>query len=139
MQQFLNTRTYFAGSSGLFSTAHDYLMFEQMLVNKGVLNGKRLLGPKTVELMSSNFVGDLFSDPDTQQQGRGFGLSVQILLDNVKAGSGRTNGSFGWGGAFGTVSWTDPEEEITAVIMLHQPVRQVQRDFEYAIRQAIIE
>jgi len=139
MERFLSTRAYFAGSSGLFSTAHDYLMFEQMLVNKGELNGMRLLGPKTVELMSSDFLGDILDSADNQWQGRGFGLSVRVLLDSVKAGNGRTNGSFGWGGAFGTVSWTDPEEEMAAVLMLHQPVRQVQSDFEFAIRQAIIE
>jgi len=139
MQRFLEKRTYFAGASGLFSTAHDYLMFEQMLVNKGELNGKRLLGPRTVALMASNFVGDLYSERGDQSQGTGFGLTVSVMLDSVKAGRGRTNGSFGWGGAFGTMSWTDPKEEIAAVIMLHQPVRQVQRDFEYAILQAIID
>lgn len=138
-ERLLAKRTYFAGASGLFSTAHDYLMFEQMLVNKGELNGKRLLGPRTVELMASNFVGDLFSERDEQSQGLGFGLTVSVMLDSVKAGRARSNGSFGWGGAFGTMSWTDPKEEIAAVIMLHQPIRQVQRDFEFAIRQAIMD
>ncbi len=132
-------RSYFSGAGGLVSTARDYLRFEQMLVNGGELDGNRLLSPRTVELMGSNFVGDLYGGFRGDQEGRGFGLTVQVMLDNISAGSGRANGSFGWGGAFGTMSWTDPKEDIAAVIMLQQREGIVQTDFEWAIRQAIIE
>ena len=57
----LATKTFFSGGGGLWSTAEDYLQFAQMLVNGGELNGKRLLGPRTVALMASNHVGDLYS------------------------------------------------------------------------------
>lgn len=130
---------YFSGSGGLKSTAHDYLMFEQMLVNGGQLHGNRLLSPRTVELMAANHVGDLFGGLYGGQKGMGFGLTVAVVLDAVSANSRRSNGAFGWGGAFGTISWTDPKEQLTAVLMLQQPNREVQRDFENAVMQAIVE
>jgi CubicO group peptidase (beta-lactamase class C family) len=136
---FLLTRTYFSGAGGLVSTAEDFLRFEMMLANGGELNGNRLLGPRTVELMGTNFVGDLYRGLFGTSQGLGYGLSVQVVLDRVAARSGRSNGAFNWGGAFGTITWTDPAEEIAAVIMLQQFVTQVPIDFEWAVRQAIID
>jgi CubicO group peptidase (beta-lactamase class C family) len=136
---FLQNRAYFSGAGGLMSTAADFLRFEMMLANGGELNGQRLLGTRTVELMGTNFVGDLYNGLFGTSQGLGYGLSVQVLLDHVAARSGRANGSFNWGGAFGTITWTDPAEEIAAVIMLQQFMPQVAFDFEWAIRQAIID
>ena len=126
--------TYFGASYGLKSTAGDYLRFEQMLANGGELFGNRLLKPQTVELMSSNQVGDLFSKiPGIN--GQGFGYTVATTEESNER---RSKGAFGWGGALGTRSWSDPAEELTAVIMIQQPVPEVQNDFEKAVQQAII-
>jgi CubicO group peptidase (beta-lactamase class C family) len=138
-QSGFSSRTYFSGAGGLVSTAGDYLRFEQMLLNGGQLNGNRLLSPRTVELMATNHVGDLFSGLATGQKGMGFGFTVAVVLDAAKAESRRSNGAFGWGGAFGTISWTDPKEQMCAVLMLQQRDQQVQRDFENAVMQAIVD
>ena len=130
---------YFSGSYGLSSTARDYLHFEQMLANGGELFGRRLLGTRSVEMMGSNHVGDLFRGFSQNAQGQGFGYTVSVVLDPIAADSRRSAGAFGWGGAFGTRSWTDPAEELTGVLMLQQPHRGAQDDFENAVRQAIID
>ena len=128
--------TYFSGSYGLKSTAEDYLRFEQMLVNGGELFGNRLLSPRTVRMMASNQTKELFTET---AEGRGFGYTVAISENPIVADQRRTQGAFGWGGALGTRSWSDPEEELTAVLLIQQPVRQVQNDFENAVQQAIID
>lgn len=69
----------------------------------------------------------------------GFGLTVAVVLDAVNANSRRCTGAFGRGGAFGTISWTDPKEQLTAVLMQQQRYQEVQRDFENAVMQAIVE
>jgi CubicO group peptidase (beta-lactamase class C family) len=130
---------YFSGAGGLQSTCRDYLLFEQMLENRGELNGKRLLGSRTVELMGANQVGDLYKSPLGDQRGQGFGITVRIVTDWAISDTGRSNGAFGWSGAFGTMSWNDRAEEIAAVIMLQQFNLEVQDDFEKSIRQAIID
>jgi CubicO group peptidase (beta-lactamase class C family) len=130
--------TYFAGSYGLSSSAMDYLQFETMLLNKGTIHGKRVLKPESVELMSSNLVGDLYRGIGNQTRGTGFGVQVRVVLDPATCGCGRSKGGFGWGGAYGTMSWTDPEEKLVAVLMIQQSVNQVQSDFEQVIRRAIV-
>ena len=112
--------TYFSGSYGLVSTARDYLHFEQMLVNKGVLFGNRLLKPESVEMMSTDQVGNLFDNGGKGAAGVAFGYTVAITMDPALAKGGRSAGAFGWGGAAGTVSWTDPKEELAVVIMVQQ-------------------
>ena len=122
---------------GLISTARDYLHFEQMLVNGGVLFGNRLLSPSSVALMSTNQVGSLYKEKgDTG--GVGFGYTVAITLDPNTAKSSRSAGAFGWGGAAGTVSWTEPSEELSAVIMVQQPTVDLPNDVAKAIREAIV-
>jgi CubicO group peptidase (beta-lactamase class C family) len=129
---------YFSGGGGLMSTAEDYLQFGQMLLNRGQLNGKRLLGSRTVELMASPHVADGFPG---RPGGRAFGLSVQVVSSAVAAGYAVSNGSFGWDGAFGTHFWVDPKEQIVGILMVQtsNPNRQADRDFESAIMQAIVE
>ena len=131
--------TYFSGSYGLSSTARDYLHFEQMLANGGELFGNRLLGSRSVEWMASNHLGDLYRGFTQNAKGQGFGYTVAVVLDPIDAGSRRSAGAFGWGGAFGTRSWTDPAEELAGVLMLQQPHPGAQYDFENAVRQAIID
>ena len=112
------------GGGGLISAAEDFLHFEQMLLNGGELFGRRLLSPASVKMMGSNQVGDLFSTSGKgakAQKGMGFGYAVAVTLDPIAAANGRAKGAFGWGGAAGTVSWTDPENELVGVLMLQQP------------------
>ena len=131
--------TYFSGSYGLSSTARDYLHFEQMLANGGELFGHRLLGPRSVEWMATNHLGDLYRGFSQTAKGQGFGYTVAVVVDPIAADSRRSAGAFGWGGAFGTRSWTDPAEELSGVLMLQQPHPGAQYDFENAVRQAIID
>ena len=139
LSRWMGETTYFSGSYGLSSTARDYLHFEQMLANGGELFGRRLLGPRTVEMMASNHLGDLYRGFSQTAEGQGFGYTVGVILDPIAADSRRSAGAFGWGGAFGTRSWTDPAEELVGVIMLQQPYGPAQYDFENAVRQAIID
>jgi CubicO group peptidase (beta-lactamase class C family) len=134
----LNNTSYFSGAGGLMSDAEDYLQFGQMLSNGGQLNGKRLLSPKTVELMSSIFAPDTLPG---RPKGRSFGLSVQVINDAIAANTRISNGSFGWDGAFGTHFWVDPKEKMVGILMIQtdNPNRELNGDFENAVMQAIIE
>ena len=135
---FLNNPTYLSGGGGLESSAEDYLQFAQMLANRGELNGKRLLGTKTVELMSSVFVPDTLPG---RAKGRSFGLSVQVISDHIAADTPISNGSFGWDGAYGTHFWVDPKEKIVGIFMIQAagPNRQMNPDFENAVMQALVD
>jgi CubicO group peptidase (beta-lactamase class C family) len=138
MQARLANKTYFSGAGGLMTDAEDYLQFGQMLLNGGQLNGKRLLSPKTVELMTWVHVPDTLPG---RPRGRGFGLSVQVVSDAMAAGYRVSNGSFGWDGAFGTHFWIDPKEKVVGILMIqtNNPNRELDRDFENAIMQAMVE
>jgi CubicO group peptidase (beta-lactamase class C family) len=135
----LATKTLFSGGGGLWSTAEDYMQFAQMLVNSGQLNGKRLLSPRTVDLMSSNHVGDLYSGIGQRMKGMGFGLTVEVVMDGVSANRRESNGSFGWDGAFGTHFWVDRKEQLAGLLMVQESNGQLMRDFENAVMQAIVE
>jgi CubicO group peptidase (beta-lactamase class C family) len=130
--------SYFSGGGGLMATTEEYAKFAEMLLEGGQLNGKRLLSPKTVELMASVFVPDTFPG---RSPGKGFGLSVQVISDAVAAGQRVSTGSFGWDGAYGTHFWVDPKEKIVGILMIQtdNPNRELDRDFENAVMQAIVE
>jgi len=130
--------TYFSGAGGLMASTEDYAQFGEMLLEGGQLNGKRLLSPKTVKLMSSVFVPDTLPG---RSPGRGFGLSVQVVSDPLTSGYRVSTGSFGWDGAFGTHFWVDPKEKIVGILMIQtdNPNRQLDRDFENAVMQSIVE
>ncbi len=134
---------YFSGAGGLSSCAADYFRFAQMLANRGELGGHRLLSPRAVELMSSNHVGDMMPGQLGRPPGMGFGLTVEVLVDSVRAGSFRSNGSFGWDGAFGTHFWVDPRAQLVGVFLVQAQagpvVAGIQRDFETAVMQAVVE
>jgi CubicO group peptidase (beta-lactamase class C family) len=139
-QDGFSLKTYCSGAGGLMSTAEDYLQFAEMLLNGGVLNGKRLLSPRTVELMASNHVGDMYNGKlGRPAHGMGYGLLVGIVEDSVAAGLRVSNGSFGWDGAYGTQTWIDPKEKMVTIVMIQTQVAPVQRDFENAVMQAIVE
>lgn len=106
-------RKCFSGGAGLLATAQDYASFLQMLCDGGRLGGKRILGPKTVELMTSNHCGQLYED------GRqGFGLGFWTQDRACGSGDSCSIGSFGWGGAYYTTYWVDPAEKLVAVLMI---------------------
>jgi CubicO group peptidase (beta-lactamase class C family) len=138
-QAMLMNSAYFSGAAGLVSTAEDYFHFAQMLANGGQLNGKRLLSPRTVALMSSNHTGEMFPGQLGRPVGMGFGFTVEVVVDPIKADSRRSVGSFGWDGAFGTHFWVDPKEQLVAVLMIQTANRGLHRDFENAVMQAIVE
>ena len=135
----LTTKTLFSGGGGLWSTAEDYMRFGQMLGNGGVFNGKRILSPRTIDLMASNHVGDLYAGTGGNAKGLGFGLAVDVVLDNAAAGRRVSNGTFAWGGAFGTYFWVDRKEALVGVLMVQEPVNSLRTDFQNAVMQAVIE
>ena len=130
---------FFSGSVGLISTARDYLHFENMLLNKGEFLGNRILSEASVKLMSTNKSEDLFSQTEKAMKGsEGFGYTVSVTIDPEKARLKRGKGSFGWAGAAGTVSWTDPENDINVVIMVQQPIKEFSEDIARIVYNAII-
>lgn len=132
--------TFFSGAGGLVSTAHDYIRFQQMMLNGGELDGVRMLGPKTVELIFANHTGDLplwLSGP-----GMGFGLGYSVVLDRAVAHTSDTEGSVSWGGAFGTLFWIDPAEELVAIVLTqirpYSHIR-IREGFHNVVNQAIVD
>jgi CubicO group peptidase (beta-lactamase class C family) len=105
-----------SGGGGLVSTAGDYFQFSQMLLNKGELNGIRLLGRKTIDLMTVNHLPDGI-DPFGDHSS-GFGLGVSVLMDLGKNSTLGSVGNYGWGGAANTNFWIDPQEELIGILML---------------------
>lgn len=138
LSQFVS-HTYLSGASGVMTTAEDLLQFGQMLANEGQLDGKRLLSPKTVEMMDSNHVGEMFGFPDYPSHGVGYGLGVAVVMDETLAEMRVSNGSFGWTGAFGTRLWVDPKEKMVDLLMLQTNNAVVRSDFENAVMQALVE
>ena len=110
----INGNGYFAGGAGLVSTSKDYGIFLQMLLNKGTYNGKKILGQKTVDLMTRNQIGNL-SLGDNK-----FGLGFEIVTEKGSKKVGQTAGSYGWGGFFGSTFWVDPRKKLTAQIYIQQ-------------------
>ena len=105
-------RKCFSGGAGYLSTAIDYAKFLQMMLNEGEFNGKQIISPKTVELMTVNHLGKI-TFPWTK--GTGFGLGFSTLEDLGERGTMGSEGEFGWGGAYHSVYWVDPEEELAVV------------------------
>ena len=108
----LEGHTVYGGTHGLFSTPDDYLKFCQMLLNGGEKDGIRYLSPKTIELMTSNHLGDLAFTP-----GKGFGLGFGITTDPAASKAYGSEGDYYWSGAFSTYFFIDPEEELIAILM----------------------
>ncbi len=132
------------GSGGLLSTTSDYLCFAQLLLNGGELDGTRLLGSKTVELMTMNHLPShlmpiwMGANP---LRGLGYGLGFGVVVDHAQTGLLGSKGAFGWGGAAATRIWVDPKESLIGLIMLQYlgleaPVRPSFRNLVY---QAIVD
>lgn len=126
--------TYYSGGAGLSSTIRDYATFLQMMLNKGEYNGKRLLARRTVELMTSNQIGDLNVGKDK------FGLGFEITTVNGQAILGISEGSFSWGGYFATTYWADPRERLVCLLFMQQsPLShsEIQNKFKALVYQAL--
>jgi CubicO group peptidase (beta-lactamase class C family) len=146
--RYLKPRLLNSGGGGLVSTAADYLRFCQFLLNKGELDGVRLLGRKTVELMTSNHLkgdmGDMGAPrfSESTYVGIGFGLGFSVMLDPARAQILGSPGEFAWGGAASTAFWVDPSEEMYVLLLTQltpsssYPIRRELRVLSY---QAIVE
>ena len=143
--EFLPPVTLHSGGSGLVSTTADYLKFAQCILNKGELNGVRLLGPRTVALMTCNhlpagltpiaFEG---SDP---MLGMGFGLGFGVMLDAAQSGVMGSVGDHSWGGYAETFFWIDPREDMIAIMMsqyLPSQTYPIRKEFRTTVYQALI-
>lgn len=112
----------YLGGQGLFSTAADYVRFAQMLLNDGELDGVRILGRKTVELMTRDHLGGLVDPHPFGAKSQGFGLGVRVTTN---LGAGQTlgsDGAFGWDGAATTTVQIDPQERTVALLLFqHTP------------------
>lgn len=139
-----------SGGGGLVSTAADYRKFAQMLLNKGQLEGTRLLGKKTVELMTTNHLPGntdlagmgqpVFSE--TPYDGIGFGLGFSVMLDPAKAQILGTPGEYAWGGAASTYFFVDPVEELVVILLtqlMPSSSYQIRRELRVLAYQAIID
>ncbi len=133
-------KTLFRGAGGLVSTVDDYLRYQQLMLNGGELDGVRLLAPSTVALMIDNHTGEMpiwLGGP-----GMGFGLGYGVVVDRGAAATPLSEGAAYWGGAYCTISWIDPEQELVGVLMTqvrpytHINIRQ---DFQVLTYQAILE
>jgi CubicO group peptidase (beta-lactamase class C family) len=137
---YLTTPSFHSGGGGLVSTADDYMKFCRMLVNRGELDGARLLAPNTLKLMASNHLPggqdltklsrSLFSE--ATNAGVGFGLGFAVTFDPVQAMLPSSPGEYYWGGAASTAFWVDPVEDIAVVFMT-----QVLPSSTYAIRREL--
>lgn len=126
--------TYFSGGAGLSSTTKDYAAFLQMLLNKGEYNGKKLLSRRTVELITCNQIGDLNLGVDK------FGLGFEITTERGQAVLGISEGSFAWGGYFGTKYWADPKEGLVCLLFMQQsPLSrgEIENKFKVLVYQAL--
>lgn len=130
-----------SGGGGLASTAHDYARFLQFMLNKGELDGVRLLGPRTVDYMTADHLGDIPIHAGASRsllpQGHGFGLGFAVRktlgVDTVPG----SVGTYFWGGMAGTTFFVDPKEDLFAILMLQAPnqreyYRMLFRDLVYA-------
>ncbi|SPE39934.1 Beta-lactamase [Candidatus Sulfopaludibacter sp. SbA3] len=127
-------RKSFAGGAGLTSTAHDYARFLEMIRNGGALDGVRLLGSRTVALMTTNQSGTLHSTT-----GLGFGFGFETV-DRYGASGMAGVGAFGWGGAYGTTYQVDPQSHLVIVLMIQliPNATDIQPKFSAAVYQALV-
>lgn len=123
--RYLKPPPFFSGGGGLVGTAADYMKFCQMMLNGGTANGHRILGPKTIGLMTMNHLPGAKELMDSSRSlfteaaygGLGFGLGFAVVLDRAKTMTPGNVGEYFWGGAASTAFWIDPKDQIAAVLM----------------------
>ena len=131
----LRHKRYFSGGAGLTSTAWDYAIFLQMMLNGGIYNGFRILSPRTVQMMTSGQLTFNYNGIDN------FGLGFGITSALSAARGVRNEGSFGWGGYFGTSYWADPKAHLVCLIMTNdKPIThdQMEPELEQLFYQSLI-
>jgi len=145
MSRYTKTVTMFSGGGGMVSTTNDYLRFCQMLLNGGEYEGHRYLSPKTIELMTKDHTkgishaGGPIALPN---DGNGFGLGFSMVTDLAPTGITGSEGSYGWGGAAGTVFRIDPKEDLIFVMMIQlMPYNHLQarEKFQTMVYQALVD
>ena len=107
-------KQYFSGGADLTSTAFDYAVFLQMLLNGGTYNGHEILSTRSVDMMTSNQLDFSYNGTD------GFGLGFDIVSEKGAARGPKNKGSFAWGGFFGSAYWADPKEHLIGIIFTQQ-------------------
>jgi CubicO group peptidase (beta-lactamase class C family) len=131
-------KKYFSGGAGLVSTAQDYARFAQMLLNKGELDGARILSPKTIELMTTSHTNDLPAGT-AGGPGSNWGLGFRITTDLGATQQLGSEGMYGWSGIYGTFFWVDPKERLVAVMMVQRyPGTPVAAPFQSLTYQALV-
>jgi CubicO group peptidase (beta-lactamase class C family) len=134
-----------SGGHGLASTAADYLRFAQLVLNKGELDGVRLLGPRTMELMTANHLPPALMPMamgEEEMPGFGFGLGFSVMMDVARSGLMGSVGLHGWGGWANTHFWVDPQEQLIGILMLQylpSGTHPVTSDFRTLVYQALID
>jgi len=134
-----------AGGQGLVSTAADYLRFAQFVLNKGELDGVRLLGRKTIELMTINHLRLALLPMEMggeQMPGFGFGLGFSVMMDVAQSGMMGSVGLHGWGGWANTHFWVDPQEHLIGILMLQylsSGTHPIRNDFRTLVYQALVD
>ena len=127
-----------SGGGGLVSTTMDYARFSQMLLNGGTLDGNRIVGRKTLQLMASDHLGpNVKVDSPLMPAGHGFGLGFAVRTHQGMAPFPGSLGQFFWSGMAGTFFWIDPAEDMFAVLMMQGPgqreyIRSMVRNLVYA-------
>jgi CubicO group peptidase (beta-lactamase class C family) len=134
-----------SGGSGLLSTASDYLQFARCILNKGELDGVRLLSPKTVELMTSNHLPaellPIAFEGSEPMLGMGFGLGFGVMLDVAQTGVMGSVGDHSWGGYAETFFWIDPKEDLIAILMsqyLPSQTYPIRKEFRTTVYQSLL-
>jgi CubicO group peptidase (beta-lactamase class C family) len=132
-------KTYFSGGAGLASTASDYARFANMLLGGGALDGARLLGPKTIEMMTISHTSELTPPLQLLGPGVNFGLGFRVVTDLASTQTLGSNGLYGWSGIYGTNFWVDPKEKLVAVMMVQKyPGPTVAATFQPMVYQALV-
>jgi CubicO group peptidase (beta-lactamase class C family) len=129
-----------SGGHGLSCTPMDYFLFSQMLLNGGQLGGVRILGKKTVELMTSNNLPAHIGDIGEAFSHWAYGLGVGVCLDPARSGNLGSKGAFGWGGAAGTWAIIDPKEQMISLFFTqYMPRDDIAMKFQTLVYQAIVD
>jgi CubicO group peptidase (beta-lactamase class C family) len=138
-----------SGGGGMVSSAEDYFRFAQMLANQGELDGKRILAPSSVKLMTSNHVpaslltGEFGGGMHVMRPGFGYGMNCAVVFDPLEANLSDGKGTFLWDGAAGTWFWVDPANDIVFVAMIQRMASPDNHHIEYlshaVVDQALID
>ena len=136
---------FLSGGGGLVSTVHDYVRFAQMLLNGGQLDGVRLLGRKTVELMMMNHLPEALlpfavNPGEPPAWGYGFGLGGKVMMDPARAGILGSRGEYSWSGAASTGFWADSQEKVVGLVMTQMmPYQPLVNALRVLVYQALVD